>query len=71
MIATLPPVQLYRLTDDLSEQRNLCAEYPEKVAALTALLWKYIRDGRSTPGPAQQNENEEKWPQLETIPLER
>lgn len=71
VIATLPPVQLYRLTDDLSEQRNLCAEYPEKVAALTALLWKYIRDGRSTPGPAQQNENEEKWPQLETIPLER
>ena len=51
----LPPEQLYDLAADLAEQHNVAAEHPEIVQRLTALLEKYIADGRSTPGPAQQN----------------
>jgi arylsulfatase A-like enzyme len=50
-----PPVQLYDLSDDIGEQRNVQADHPEIVARLTALLEKYVADGRSTPGAAQQN----------------
>ena len=51
----LPPVQLYDMTADLSERRNLQAEQPEVVARLTALLEKYVREGRCTPGQPQPN----------------
>ncbi len=52
----LPEVQLYDMTADISEQQNLQAEQPEVVARLTALLKKYVTDGRSTPGPPQKND---------------
>jgi arylsulfatase A len=52
----LPLVQLYQMTDDLGEQRNLQAARPEMVAELTALLEKQVRDGRSTPGQPQTND---------------
>jgi len=51
----LPSVQLYDLTQDLGEQRNLQAEHPDVVKRLTALLEKYVAKGRSTPGAPQQN----------------
>jgi arylsulfatase A-like enzyme len=51
----LPSVQLYDLTQDLGEQRNLQAEHPDVVKRLTALLEKYVAEGRSTPGAPQQN----------------
>jgi arylsulfatase A len=51
----LPPVQLYDMTSDPGERKNVQAEHPEVVARLTALLEKYVADGRSTPGPAQSN----------------
>lgn len=51
----LPLVQLYNLADDPGEQRNVQAEQPEVVAKLTALLQKYIDEGRSTPGQTQKN----------------
>ncbi|MBW3599103.1 MAG: arylsulfatase [Planctomycetes bacterium] len=51
----LPPVQLYHLEDDLGEQNNLQNREPEKVQELTSLLEKLVADGRSTPGPKQQN----------------
>ncbi len=51
----LPPLQLYDLQADISEQRNLHAEKPEIVRELTALLDRYVREGRSTPGEPQQN----------------
>ena len=51
----LPAIQLYDLTADLAERKNLQAEQPEVVARLTKLLEKYVADGRSTPGPPQAN----------------
>ncbi|TNF45056.1 MAG: arylsulfatase, partial [Cytophagales bacterium] len=54
--ADLPEVQLYDLATDPGETRNLQAEQTEKVQELTALLSKYIREGRSTPGTPQAND---------------
>jgi arylsulfatase A-like enzyme len=51
----LPLVQLFDLSQDIAEQNNLQAEYPEIVARLTALLEKCVGDGRSTPGPPKKN----------------
>jgi arylsulfatase A-like enzyme len=53
--AGLPAVQLYDLSADIAETKNLAAEKPDIVARLTALLEKYVADGRSTPGAPQQN----------------
>ena len=52
----LPPVQLYDMTADPGEQQNLQAEHPEIVTNLTALLERYVAQGRSTPGPPQEND---------------
>ncbi len=51
----LPQVQLYDLQTDIGETKNLQSEHPEVVARLTALMEKYVDQGRSTPGIAQQN----------------
>lgn len=52
------PVQLYNLTEDLGETRNLAAAMPEKVTEMQALLEKLVTDGRSTPGALQSNDVE-------------
>jgi len=54
----LPDVQLYDLSTDISERRNLQAEHPDVTARLTALLKGYVDNGRSTPGAAQKNDRE-------------
>lgn len=54
----LPPIQLYDLSTDIGETRNVQAEHPEIVAKMTKLLEKYIADGRSTPGAPQPNTGE-------------
>ncbi|MHB1560236.1 MAG: sulfatase family protein [Isosphaeraceae bacterium] len=54
--AGLPPIQLYNLASDPAERQNLHDRHPEVVARLTALLEKYVADGRSTPGPARRND---------------
>ena len=54
--AGLPAIQLYDLSRDLAETKNLHAENPTVVARLTALLRRYVADGRSTPGPKQAND---------------
>jgi arylsulfatase A-like enzyme len=51
----LPLVQLYNLAADVGEQQNLQHEHPEIVKELTALLDKYVAEGRSTPGAPQRN----------------
>lgn len=43
----LPDVQLYNLHTDPGEKQNLYAEHPEIVEELSALLNKYISEGRS------------------------
>ena len=50
--------QLYNLTDDIGETKNLAATMPEKVAEMKALLEKLITAGRSTQGPPQRNDIE-------------
>lgn len=60
----LPAYQLYNLATDPSETRNLAASEPNRVAALKALLARYIREGRSTPGRPQTNERMEAWPEI-------
>ncbi len=52
----IPSIQLYDMTSDLAEKKNLQAEQPEVVARLTKLLEKYVADGRSTPGQSQTND---------------
>jgi arylsulfatase A-like enzyme len=54
----LYPVQLYNLEEDIAEENNLAEYKPELVKALTALMKKYIDDGRSTPGIPQKNKGE-------------
>ena len=62
--AGLPQVQLYDLSADIGERRNVQHEHPEVVARLTALLTRYVREGRSTPGQPQPNTGPADWPQL-------
>jgi hypothetical protein len=48
--------QLYDLATDLGEQKNLAAQEPERVAAMTAAYQKIVAEGRSTNGPKQAND---------------
>ena len=52
------PAQLYDLSSDLGETKNLAAEQPERVTTMKTLLEKLIMDGRSTLGEAQKNDVE-------------
>jgi arylsulfatase A-like enzyme len=54
----LPDTQLYDLSSDPSESKNVYREHPEIVARLTALLEHYVARGRSTPGSQQSNDAE-------------
>ena len=51
-----PTVQLYDITKDIGEQKNLAAGMPKKVESMRALLKKQVEDGRTTPGPKQSND---------------
>jgi arylsulfatase A-like enzyme len=57
-VSTLPPVQLYDLSQDIGETKNLQDQYPEVVKELTSLLQSYVDRGRSTPGKSQKNEGD-------------
>jgi hypothetical protein len=54
--AGLPEIQLYNLAADPAESKNVHVENPAVVTRLTALLQRYVADGRSTPGPRQSND---------------
>jgi len=43
------PGELYNVSQDLGERRNLYGEFPDKVRQLKALLEKYKAEGRSAP----------------------
>lgn len=60
----LPAIQLYDLSRDIAEQHNVQDQYPDVVADLKALLTRYVKDGRSTPGAPQPNTGARYWPQL-------
>jgi len=55
-VAKLPPIQLYDLSADIEETRNVQADYPEVVQRLTSLLESCVDRGRSTPGTVQKND---------------
>jgi arylsulfatase A-like enzyme len=56
-VSKLPPVQLYDLTEDIGERKNLQADHPAEVERLTQLLRSYVEKGRSTPGKPQTNDS--------------
>jgi arylsulfatase A-like enzyme len=49
-------VQLYNVSDDIAEKKNVAADHPEIVSEMRVLLEKLIAAGRSTPGPKQKND---------------
>ena len=51
-----PKYQLFDLEKDPAEKNNLFGKHPEQEQRLTHLLKEYIRRGRSTDGPLQQND---------------
>lgn len=61
---TLPPIQLYDLSNDLAETQNVYAQNPSIVKELTDLLTRQIKEGRSTKGKKQSNEGPAFWSQL-------
>ncbi len=54
----LPTTQLYDLSNDRGELKNLHSDYPVEVTRLTNLLEQYIANGRSTSGQKQLNDAE-------------
>lgn len=54
----LATVELYNLKVDPSETRNLAADQPNIVRALTQLATKIVCDGRTTDGPRQANDTQ-------------
>ncbi|MCX6905060.1 MAG: sulfatase-like hydrolase/transferase [Verrucomicrobia bacterium] len=53
-----PKPELYNLAADIGETNNLAANNPARVAEMKGLLEKLITDGRSNPGPPQENDVE-------------
>jgi arylsulfatase A len=52
----LPAMQLFNLTEDRGEQKNLLEQKPAKVNALLKLLDNEVAQGRCTPGKAVPND---------------
>ena len=51
------PVQLYDLTEDISESKNHAAAQPERLDKMKNLLEELITQGRSNPGKPQKNDS--------------
>ena len=67
VLDTLPKVQLYNVKEDMAEQNNLQAIFPEVITEYRTDLLQIINNGRSTEGEKQMNDTVEDWPQLEHI----
>jgi len=52
----LPDIQLYDVSTDIGETKNVQAEHPDIVQHMSKLLDEYITNGRSTPGAQQTND---------------
>jgi arylsulfatase A-like enzyme len=58
-----PKWQLYDLSVDPAEKKNVVEQHPDVVQRLGRLLRDYVLSGRSTPGAPQQNTTSARWPQ--------
>ncbi|XOV91779.1 MAG: arylsulfatase [Bacteroidota bacterium] len=68
VLDTLPPVQLYNLSNDPGETTNLQAANPDVVNELKSLLIDQIKNGRTTPGSPQANDPIDfEWKQIRFI----
>jgi len=67
VLDVLPKVQLYNVKEDMYEQNNLQAEFPEVIAEYRTNLLQIINNGRSTDGAKQKNDAVDDWPQLKHI----
>jgi arylsulfatase A len=63
-----PPFELYDMKSDWRETTNVYDQHPDVVERLKAMATKIVREGRSTPGEAQQNDGPQLWPELTWIP---
>ncbi len=63
----LPELQLYDMSVDEGEQKNIYQQHPEVVKNLKKLLSQYILTGRSTPGKPQPYVKRENWKQTKWI----
>ncbi|WP_293711012.1 arylsulfatase [uncultured Parabacteroides sp.] len=59
-----PEFQLYDLEQDPEESDNLYGSFPDIAEKMRALLIRYVKEGRSTPGIPQKNDDPEVWEQL-------
>lgn len=59
--ADAPRFQLYDLSKDIGETKNVIEDYPEVVKELKATLKSHILRGRSTEGPEQENNGQQIW----------
>jgi len=57
----LPKWQLYDLSADPKETKNLINNHPAVVRELIAILRRFVEKGRSTPGAPQKNHRGEIW----------
>lgn len=57
----LPRFQLYDLSQDIGERRNVIEEYPELARELKRTLKAYVENGRSTQGEVQSNNGQRIW----------
>ena len=53
--------ELFNLATDPMQKQNRYATESSKVKELTALMERYVTEGRSTPGPKQKNDVEIIW----------
>lgn len=58
---SIASVQLYDLSTDLGETKNVASEHPDQVAAMIAVMEKLVEDGRSSPGAKQANDVPVRW----------
>ncbi|MDW7658701.1 MAG: sulfatase-like hydrolase/transferase [Bacillota bacterium] len=56
-----PDLQLYRLSDDIGETKNLADEKTDIVASMRSELAQIVLNGCSTPGIACSNQGEAVW----------
>ncbi|MCA9267442.1 MAG: sulfatase-like hydrolase/transferase, partial [Planctomycetales bacterium] len=57
----LPPMQLFNLSDDPAETKNLLRDRPDKVRELLLLLSEQVQNGRCTPGEKLANDRDVKF----------